>query len=82
MQDPNAKPQTSDLKPQTSERGSVDAHMLHYRLGNAYYQKGDWKQAIQHYMEACEINSDSPAREKLKMTYEILDFYNKDVYGQ
>ncbi|MBP5361327.1 MAG: tetratricopeptide repeat protein [Bacteroidaceae bacterium] len=56
--------------------------MLHYRLGNAYYQKGDWKEAIQHYMEACELNSESPAREKLKMTYEILDFYNKDVYGQ
>ena len=59
-----------------------DAHMLHYRLGNAYYQKGNWKEAIQHYLEACEINSDSPAREKLKMAYEILDFYNKDVYGQ
>ena len=59
-----------------------DAHTLHYRLGNAYYKKGEWKEAIQHYMEACELNSESPAREKLKMAYGILEFYNKDIYGQ
>ena len=83
MQDSNLKTQNSESSPgKEDERGAIDAHMLHYRLGNAYYQKGDWKEAIQHYMEACELNSESPAREKLKMTYEILDFYNKDVYGQ
>lgn len=61
---------------------SVPEDQLHYLLGNAYYKKGKWKEAIEHYLEACELNSESPAREKLKMAYEILDFYNKDVFGQ
>lgn len=55
---------------------------VHYLLGNTYYKMGEWKDAIQHYKEACEHNSESPAREKLKMTYSILEFYNKDIYGQ
>lgn len=56
--------------------------MRHYQQGNAYYQRGDWQQAIEHYLEACELNSESPAREKLNMVYSILDFYNKDIFGQ
>lgn len=59
---------------------SVD--VLHYILGNIYYKKGEWKNAIQHYLEACEHNPDSPAQQKLKMAYSILEFYNKDIYGQ
>ena len=55
---------------------------IHYLLGNTYYKLGEWKEAIQHYQEACEYNAESPAKEKLKMTYSILQFYNKDVYGQ
>ncbi len=54
----------------------------HYVQGNAFYKKGDWQQAIQHYLHACELDSNSPAKEKLKMTYAILEFYNKDVFGQ
>ena len=61
---------------------SVANDQLHYLVGNAYYKKGSWKEAIEHYLEACELNSESPAREKLKMAYEILEFYNKDVFGQ
>lgn len=54
----------------------------HYRLGNAFYKEGIWKKAIEHYLMACELNAESPARERLKMTYRILEFYNTDVYGQ
>lgn len=54
----------------------------HYRQGNEYFRRGDWKEAIQHYMAACDAYSESPAMEKLKMVYSILDFYNKDIYGQ
>lgn len=60
----------------------ADKDEIHYLLGNAYYKLGEWKEAIQHYLEACENNAESPAREKLKMTYSILEFYNKDIYGQ
>ena len=58
------------------------ADVLHYLLGDIYYKKGEWKDAIQHYLEACELNPESPARQKLKMAYSILEFYNKDIYGQ
>lgn len=61
---------------------SRSEEMRHYRLGNECYQRGDWKSAIQHYLEACEYNSESPARDKLNMVYSILEFYNKDIYGQ
>ncbi|MCH5179453.1 MAG: tetratricopeptide repeat protein [Prevotellaceae bacterium] len=54
----------------------------HYQKGNECYQHGQWQEAIEHYLEACELNSDSPAREKLKMVYNILEFFNKDIYGQ
>ncbi|MGN1236600.1 MAG: tetratricopeptide repeat protein [Bacteroidaceae bacterium] len=65
-----------------SKSAETSKDEIHYMIGNAYYKIGNWKEAIQHYLEACEINNNSPAREKLKMTYSILEFYNKDVYGQ
>ena len=53
-----------------------------YLLGNAYRKKGDWQGAINNYLEAMEINPDSPARNAYRMANEILDFYNKDMYNQ
>ena len=72
--------------PTTADNCTDDSRLAeerhHYELGNECYRRGDWKAAIQHYMEACERNSQSPAREKLDMVYRILNFYNKDIYGQ
>ena len=34
---------------------------LYYLRGNAYRKKGDWKQALDNYQYAIEINPDSPA---------------------
>lgn len=62
--------------------GRNNADWAHYLLGNIHYKACEWKEAIEHYLEAIEINAQSPAKEKLKMTYEILSFYNKDIYGQ
>ncbi len=53
-----------------------------YLLGNAYRKKGDWQGAINNYLEAMELNPDSPARNAYRMANEILDFYNKDMYNQ
>ena len=78
----NFVPQMSTEHTTLPQGGSGDEYMRLYRLGNEYYRQGNWKQAIQHYMEACEIKAEGPAREKLKMAYEILEFYNKDVFGQ
>ena len=55
---------------------------LYYLRGNAYFKAGNLQEAIQNYMEAIAINSESPASEALKMANDILGFYNKDLYGQ
>ena len=55
---------------------------LYYLKGNTYRKICNWKGAIENYMEALTINQESPAREALKMTEEILNFYNKDIYCQ
>lgn len=55
---------------------------LYCLLGDVYYKLGDWKEAIQHYEEACHYDECPVAAEKLKMVHNILAFYNKDVYGQ
>lgn len=67
---------------QVSDLNTAGSDEIHYLIGNSYYKIGDWQKAIQHYTEACVYNADSPAKEKLKMTYSILEFYNKDIYGQ
>lgn len=74
----------NDFSPaeQAADLDMASAEELHYLIGNSYYKIGNWQKAIQHYNEACAYNADSPAKEKLKMTYSILEFYNKDIYGQ
>lgn len=53
-----------------------------YLLGNAYRKAGNWKEAIQNYMEATELNPESPAAEARRMMNDILDFYDKNMYNQ
>ena len=40
-------------------------------------QKGDWQNALVNYMEAIELNPDSPAVAAKEMLEDILNFYNK-----
>lgn len=53
----------------------------YYRRGNEYRRKGDWKHAIDCYLEAVERDPDSPAAEAKKMLDDILNYYNKDAYN-
>ena len=62
--------------------GGTNLDRAYYLLGNAYRKKGDWQGAINNYLEAMEINPDSPAAAAYKMANDILDFYNKDMYNQ
>jgi len=55
---------------------------LYYLLGNAYRKKGDWQGAINNYLEAMELNPQSPAANAYSIANEILDFFNKDMYNQ
>ena len=55
---------------------------LFYMLGNAWRKKGNWQMAMNNYMEAIQLNPESPAKQALDIANEILDFYNKDMYNQ
>ena len=53
-----------------------------YEQGNAFRKQGDWQEAINCYIEAIELNPDSPAKEARAMVMDILNFYNKDMFNQ
>ena len=48
---------------------------------NEYRKQGDWKHAIDCYLEAIELDAESPAVEAKKMIDDILNFYHKDAYN-
>ncbi len=51
------------------------------KLGNDYRKKGDLKNAMNCYLEAIDLDPDSPAVEAKKMLEAIFSFYNKDAYN-
>jgi len=51
------------------------------QLGNEYRRKGDWKHALDNYMEAIELDSESPAVEAKRMLDDIMSYYCKDMYN-
>jgi len=53
----------------------------YYRLGNEYSRKGDWKHALDNYMEAIALDPESPAVEAKQLLDDILGFYCKDIYN-
>lgn len=52
---------------------------LHYLIGNAYRRQSNWQKALEHYAEAIELNSDSPARQAKTMLMDILNYRCKDL---
>lgn len=52
-----------------------------YKKGNEYRRQSDWQHAINCYLEAIELDPESPAVEAKKMLEDILNFYNKDAYN-
>ena len=53
----------------------------YYEQGNEHRRRGDWQQALNCYMEAIALDSESPAVEAKKMLDDILNFYHKDSYN-
>lgn len=60
------------------EPASDEAYFL---KGNAYLKQGDVRRALNNYLQAMELNPESPAREAYRMQIDILNFYNKDMYN-
>ena len=54
----------------------------YYLRGNAYRKKGDFQQALNNYLQATEINPESPAKLAHDMLMDIMDFYYKEMYNQ
>lgn len=52
-----------------------------YLQGNDHRRRGDWQKALNCYMEAIDLDPESPAVEARQMLIDILDFYNKDAYN-
>lgn len=53
----------------------------YYKLGNEYRRKGDWKHAIDNYLEAIALDRESPAVEAKQMLDDMFAFYCKDMYN-
>lgn len=53
----------------------------YYKLGNEYRRKGDWKHAIDNYLEAIALDPVSPAVEAKQMLDDMFAFYCKDMYN-
>lgn len=64
---------------QTDAAGKDEAY---YLRGNAFRKKGDWRQALNNYQSAIELNPESPALQARSMAMDILNFYNKDMFNQ
>ena len=54
----------------------------YYLRGNAYRKKGDIRQALNNYLTAMDLNSDSPAQIAHDQLISIMNFYNKDMFNQ
>lgn len=52
-----------------------------YSKGNAYRQQQDLPHAMECYLKAVELDPESPARQALEMTQQIMEFYCRDYYN-
>jgi outer membrane protein assembly factor BamD (BamD/ComL family) len=53
----------------------------YYEQGNEARRRGAWHEAINCYIQAIELDPDSPAVEAKHMLDDILAYYNKDAYN-
>lgn len=54
---------------------------LFFMRGNIYRKQNLWKQSLDDYCSAVEINPSSPAAFAYDAVQQILEFYNKDMYN-
>lgn len=67
-----------DARIAAADGGDEEALIERGRLYWALGKRGD---AISDYLAAQRLNPSGKATQLLKATYEILDFYNKDLYN-
>ena len=52
-----------------------------YELGNNARKRGAWHEAINAYIQAIELDPESPAVEAKRMLDDIMAYYCKDMYN-
>ena len=52
-----------------------------YQQGNEARRAGQWHEAINCYIQAAELDPESPAVEAKRMLDDIMAFYSKDMYN-
>ncbi len=52
-----------------------------YVRGNAFRRGNHWREAINSYTRAIELNPQSPALAMRESCIEILNFFNKDMFN-
>lgn len=62
-------------------KGKPDDDEALYIRGRKYWSLGDRANAINDYLAAIRINPYSKATMAIKTSYEILNYYNKDLYN-
>lgn len=60
---------------------NMDDDELFFMRGNIYRKQNQWKQSLDDYCSAVEINPSSPAAFAYDAVQQILEFYNKDMYN-
>ena len=53
----------------------------YYQQGNAWRKQGDFKRALDSYMEAIALDPESPAVAAKELLDDIMNFYCKDYYN-
>ena len=53
----------------------------YYQQGNEARKRGLWHEAINSYIQAIELDPESPAEEAKRMLDDIMAFYCKDMYN-
>ena len=53
----------------------------YYQIGNQHRRNGNYQEAINAYMEAVDIDPQSPAAHALRMLQDIMNYYCKDMYN-
>ena len=59
----------------------LDAYLTEQPRSEAHYKLGNVRLALNSYLQAIEINQESPAQAAYDMAIKVLDFYNKDMYN-
>ena len=75
----NAQEAINRIKQQMRRQPKNDS--LYLLLGKVYHKLGNWQKAMENYLEAIDINPQSPAKEMLQMATNIMDFFYKERYN-